>query len=120
MRLVTGQAPNLPWYKIATMSDKEIETYNMGFMRIIEMTDDNLSDVQQLIQSKGYRDALKEGMEAVEKANSVGISKAEHDESQRSVFEREIWNKAIEAAAEVTELSCYYNSCADEIRKLKK
>lgn len=30
------------------------------------MMDDNLSDVQQLVKSKGYQDALKEGMRAIE------------------------------------------------------
>lgn len=43
------------------------------------MKDDNLDDTQRLVQSKGYNDALKEGLEAVEKAVSVGISKGPDD-----------------------------------------
>lgn len=33
MKIRTGQAPNLPWWRLATMSDEDIKKFNDGFMR---------------------------------------------------------------------------------------
>jgi hypothetical protein len=64
-----------------------------------------------LTSSKGYRDALKEGTEAVEKA-ALSVGK------QESVLYKEIWNEAIEAAAKIADDAD--ELAAKWIRNLKK
>ncbi len=79
------------------------------------MIDDGLDDTQKLIQSKGYKDALKEGMEAVESVGKQAL--IAQDEMNRNVYAREIWNAAIEHAAIIFN---DVRASADTIRKLKK
>ena len=84
-QIKTGQAPNIPWWRIQNMSDEEIEKYNDSFMMI-----------ERLIER-----AL-----------------------QPNVYEKEIWNAAIEAAAKIID-DCNregpYNAIggARRIRELK-
>ena len=76
-------------------------------------------------KTKGYQDALKEGMEAVQKSvDSVGISA--EDEMKRACadpdyYNKQIWNAAIEAAAlSVHTSKGYPTQYSDTIRKLNK
>lgn len=48
MKIITGEAPHLPWWRARLMTKAEIEEYNSKFMKVEEMMDDNLSDVQQM------------------------------------------------------------------------
>lgn len=88
----TGRAPNLPWWRIQNMSDEEIEKYNDSFMMIERLPEEAIGKPLKI----------------------VGIEKAK----EPSIFEREIWNAAIEAAANIAEE--WANGTASEIRKLRK
>ena len=89
LKIKTGQAPNLPWWRLQKMSDEEIEKFNDGFMMI-----------ERLCEDEGCPNSAI-------KYECVG--------TEESVFEKEIWNRAIEEAAKV----CDINS-AENVRKLKK
>lgn len=94
MNVRTGCAPNLPWWRLQTMTDKEVLEYNQRFIieETTEMTDDNLDDVQPK-------------KTAVQRMNEI-----EHNK---------IWNAAIEAAAiRASQVAALI--VAAEIRKLKK
>jgi len=116
-----GRVSDLAWWRLLHMSDQDIEEFNNKHLTVIEMKDDSLADTQQ----DGYE--MKLSQAEMTKAASrldycprcdryhnfrVGCSSVGIWEN---VYEREIWNRAIEAAAEFAEI----NSAAD-IRKLKK
>lgn len=88
LKIKTGKAPNLPWWRLQKMSDEKIDKFNNSFMMIERLPE------------------------------SVGTEK-------ESVFEKEVWNRAIEAAAKIID-DCNkegpYNAIggASRIRKLKK
>lgn len=98
MQIKTGQATNLPWWRLQNMSDEEIEKHNDSFMMI-----ERLHDNEQL-KIVGMEKAIEE-------------NKFLHNRNI-SVLEKEIWNRAIEAAANIAEE--WANDTASEIRKLKK
>lgn len=39
LEIKTGQAPNIPWWRLQTMSDEEIKKYNDTFMMIENLPD---------------------------------------------------------------------------------
>ncbi len=93
MHVRIGCPPNLPWWRLQNMTDKEVWAYNERFMieETTEMTDDNLDDVQPK-------------KTVVRKMNEI-----EHNK---------VWNAAIEAAAKIADDGDEYS--AEQIRKLKK
>lgn len=103
-----GQPSNIPWWRCLNMSDEEIKKFNDEFMREeeVDMTicDECGNDVIT------HRIGCRKG---IQKMGRPMQNKA----PDTNVYERQIWNEAIEAAA----VECgSAKIIADEIRRLKK
>lgn len=96
----TGQAVNIPWWRLQTMSDKEIEEHNSKFMMIDGLTD-SVGNMEFPFNK------IKEETEFL-KDRSI------------SLLCDEIWNAAIEAAAKEIEDGDDGKFQASKIRSLKK
>lgn len=89
------------------------------------MKDDSLDDTQftqdvlKIAQQERDRAALQIDLDEQKEAcwnNYVAVGVGKHCDYTANVYGREVWNSAIEAAAEITKHSGY----VEQIRKLKK
>lgn len=121
MKIITGQTPNLPWWRALDMSDEEIKAYNYKYLKETEMKDDNLSDAQNNV-GKCNCDIGMCTHRANCRNNPLKASQDEMDNAvktyrmETNVYATKIWNEAIEAVLNLDEDMF----CLSEIRKLKK
>lgn len=118
MKALVGQVPQLPWWKLQAMTDAEIQAFNSSHLQEIEMKDDSLADAMYGVRSDSvgkieqpsYQDIRKryEGKPDVIKA-ALG---------QQNVYANQVWNEAIEAAA--NKIENFNFDLAEKIRGLKK
>lgn len=128
MKVITGQAPNLPWWKCLIMSDIEIAEYNNKFLKVEEMTlacetcnepkQSNIGD-PKICKTCGGRlfkfpdfDYKSVGIDS----SNANLGQTKKGYAVNNMYAKQIWNDAIEAAAR-----CVHNEVdAEAIRRLKK
>ena len=88
----------MPWWKLRDMSDEEIDEFNRKHLVEVKMSDDKLSGTAI--------NAIFQNEQSIERV--------------KSVREKEIWNKAIEAVAIHFENEHWHMDHIHKIRKLKK
>lgn len=94
MKALFGRAPNLPWWRLMSMTAAEIAAYNRSFMMEVEMSDNKIKIIDTLADDWDLTSAV-----AVYKPT---------------------WNAAIEAAAKIADVYGHGNITNIKIRELKK